>query len=258
MIEIEALTHIYGDGDDSMTALMDVNLTIEDNEFVTVIGPSGCGKTTLLRAIGGLLEPTSGSVTINGQTVKGPGLDRAIVFQNFALMPWADVLTNAAFGLEIRGVGKQERAERAREYLELVGMAGFDRRLPKELSGGMMQRVGLARALAVDPEILLMDEPLGALDQLTRRLLQEETIRIWEHDRKTVLFITHDMEEAVLLADRVVLMSSRPGRIEEVIEVDIPRPRDPNDHEQSQRIAEIREYLWCRLRDTGLNSGGET
>lgn len=258
MIEIEALTHIYGDGDDSMTALMDVNLTIEDNEFVTVIGPSGCGKTTLLRAIGGLLEPTSGSVTINGQTVKGPGLDRAIVFQNFALMPWADVLTNAAFGLEIRGVGKQERAERAREYLELVGMAGFDRRLPKELSGGMMQRVGLARALAVDPEILLMDEPLGALDQLTRRLLQEETIRIWEHDRKTVLFITHDMEEAVLLADRVVLMSSRPGRIEEVIEVDIPRPRDPNDHKQSQRIAEIREYLWCRLRDTGLNSGGET
>jgi len=258
MIEIEALTHIYGDGDDSMTALMNVNLTIEDNEFVTMIGPSGCGKTTLLRIIGGLVEPSSGSVKINGQTVKGPGLDRAIVFQNFALMPWADVLTNAAFGLEIRGLGKQERAERAREYLELVGMAGFDRRLPKELSGGMMQRVGLARALAVEPEILLMDEPLGALDQLTRRHLQEETIRIWEHDRKTALFITHDMEEAVVLADRVVLMSSRPGRIEEVIEVDIPRPRDPNDHEQSLRIAEIREYLWCRLRDTGVNSGGRT
>lgn len=250
MIQVRGLSKEFAgrdDGDTGVVALDKVDFEVRDNEFLTVIGPSGCGKTTLLRIIAGLIPYDDGEVTIYGKQVSGPGPDRSVVFQNFALMPWADVLTNVAFGLEIRGVPKSEREEKAKQLVTLVGLQGFERRLPKELSGGMQQRVGLARALAVDPEILLMDEPFGSLDEQTRRLLQEQLLRIWEQQRKTVVFITHSMEEAVMLGDRVMLMTPRPGRIKEMIEVPLKRPRG-RDIEKSSTFIEIREYLWDNLR----------
>jgi NitT/TauT family transport system ATP-binding protein len=254
MIRVRGLSKEFlgrDDNDTGVLAVDKVDFEVRDNEFLTVIGPSGCGKTTLLRIIAGLIPHDDGEVTIQGKQVTGPGPDRAVVFQSFALMPWADVLTNVTFGLDIRGVSKSEREKKAMQLLTLVGLQGFERRLPKELSGGMQQRVGLARALAVDPEILLMDEPFGSLDEQTRRLLQEQLLRIWEQQRKTVLFITHSMEEAVLLGDRVMLMTPRPGRIKEMIEVPLKRPRG-RDIEKSSTFIEIREYLWDNLRSMQL------
>lgn len=250
MIHVRGLSKEFtgqGGGDGGVLALDHVDFEVRDNEFLTVIGPSGCGKTTLLRIIAGLIPYDNGSVQIDGAPVTGPGPDRAVVFQNFALMPWADVLTNTAFGLEIRGVPKAEREDKAQQLVKLVGLDGFERRLPRELSGGMQQRVGLARALAVDPRILLMDEPFGALDEQTRRLLQEQLLQIWERERKTVMFVTHSMEEAVVLGDRVMLMTPRPGRIKELIDVPLERPRE-RDIEKSPTFTEIREYLWNQLR----------
>jgi ABC-type nitrate/sulfonate/bicarbonate transport system ATPase subunit len=231
-------------------ALSDVNLTVADNEFLTVLGPSGCGKTTLLRAIAGLTEWDEGDILVDGDPVRRPGPDRAMVFQNFALLPWATVLDNVAFGLELRGESRQKRHATARELIELVGLGGFETRLPGELSGGMQQRVGLARALAVEPRVLLMDEPFGALDEQTRRILQEELLAIWERRRLTVVFITHSMEEAVLLGDRVVLMSPRPGRIAEIVPVEIPRPRsaDLDGLGRSPEFTAITSHLWESLR----------
>ncbi len=230
-------------------ALQDVNLTINKNEFITIIGPSGCGKTTLMRAVGGLVVPTEGTVAIDGQRVTGPHQQSAIVFQNFALLPWETVINNVAFGLELKGISKSERLERAKSYIDKVGLAGFEDKYPRELSGGMQQRVGLARALSVQTPILLMDEPFGALDQQTRRYMQEELLDIWQQDQRTVIFVTHDMEEAVLLGDRVVLMSARPGKIEEVIDVNLPRPRNAEAAEHSPELLEVKDYLWRRLRD---------
>lgn len=250
MITVENLTHRYiTEGRGETLALSNVNLEIQDNEFITLLGPSGCGKTTLMRAIGGLETPTEGDVVVNGKKVNGPNLDCSVVFQNFALMPWATVLENVAFGLEMRKVHKKEALERAQGFVEKVGLRGFENKYPKELSGGMQQRVGLARALAVNTPIILMDEPFGALDQQTRRYMQEELLDIWEKDKKTVVFVTHDMEEAVLLADKVVLMSARPGRVEEVIPVNIPRPRNQEGIERTPEFVELKEYLWQRLRD---------
>ena len=235
-------------------ALKDVDLTVNDNEFLTILGPSGCGKTTLLRLIAGLLRWDDGEITIDGKPVRGPGPERAMVFQSFALLPWMSVRDNVAFGLEIAGVSKQQRYERADELIDTVGLSGFEKRYPMELSGGMQQRVGLARALAVKPKVLLMDEPFGALDEQTRRLLQEELLAIWEKERTTVVFITHSMEEAVLLGDRVVLMSARPGRIEEIVYVPLKRPRstDVDSVEGSAAFAEITQKLWARLREMQL------
>lgn len=247
IIDIKGMSHAYG-GAGGTLALSDVNLEIRKNEFVTLLGPSGCGKTTLMRAIGGLVTPTTGSVMVNGKQVRGPNLDCAIVFQNFALMPWASVLQNVAFGLEMRGVGKAERMEKAREAIALVGLRGFEDKYPKQLSGGMQQRVGLARALVVSTPIMLMDEPFGALDQQTRRYMQEELLNIWQQDQRSVVFVTHDMEEAILLADRVVLMSNRPGRIEEVLDINFERPRNPEEVERMPEFIELKEYLWNRLR----------
>jgi NitT/TauT family transport system ATP-binding protein len=236
--------------DASVEALKDVSLTIEDGEFITVLGPSGCGKTTLLRILAGLEPWDQGDVRVAGASVTGPGPERAMVFQSFALMPWAKIIDNVAFGLEMRGVPKAERQDRAMKLIELVGLKGFEGRLPGELSGGMQQRVGLARALAVDPKILLMDEPFGALDEQTRRLLQEELLQIWEATRKTVIFITHSMEEAVLLGDRIVLMSPRPGRIVEIVDVPLVRPRASavDSIEGSAEFAAITADLWQKLR----------
>jgi ABC-type nitrate/sulfonate/bicarbonate transport system ATPase subunit len=250
MIRVKALSKEFrtvDNGNAAVLALSDIDFEVRDNEFVTVIGPSGCGKTTLLRIIAGLIPYQQGEVSIDSRPVTGPGPERAVVFQNFALMPWADVLGNVTFGLEVRGKSKGESEDRARELIKLVGLEGFERRLPKELSGGMQQRVGLARALAVNPQILLMDEPFGALDEQTRRLLQEQLLQLWERERKTVVFITHSMEEAVMLGDRVMLMTPRPGKVKEMIEVPLKRPRS-RDVEKSPAFVEIKEYLWENLR----------
>ena len=252
MIEITGLTKTFpGRGSlPDVPALLDVNLTVRENEFLTVLGPSGCGKTTLLRIIAGLIPADGGVVKVNGAPVAGPGPERAMVFQAFALLPWRNVLQNVAYGLQVRGVPRAEREERARHFVRLVGLAGFEQRLPRELSGGMQQRVGLARALAIEPSVLLMDEPFGALDEQTRRLLQEQLLGIWEKARTTVIFITHSMEEAVLLGDRVAIMRGRPGVIDEIVPVPLPRPRssDVDSVERSSEFLSITSRLWERLR----------
>src|SRR5688572_13950241 len=250
MIRVRRLSKEFGtldNGNGGVLALSEIDFEVHDNEFVTIIGPSGCGKTTLLRIIAGLIPYDQGQVTIDGRPVTGPGPERAVVFQNFALMPWADVLANVTFGLEVRGTPPDECRDKAKDLIKRVGLEGFEKRLPKELSGGMQQRVGLARALAVNPKILLMDEPFGALDEQTRRLLQEQLLQLWEEQRKTVVFVTHSMDEAVMLGDRVMLMTPRPGRVKEMIDVPLQRPRSPQV-EKSGAFVEIKEYLWENLR----------
>jgi NitT/TauT family transport system ATP-binding protein len=259
MIEIRGVSKAFPGrrGKGGVQALEDVNLTVHDNEFLTVLGPSGCGKTTLLRCLGGLVSWDEGEILIDGRPVTGPGPERAMVFQSIALMPWATVLRNVTFGLELRGVSGSDARARALELIEVVGLAGFESSMPFELSGGMQQRVGLARALAVEPAVLLMDEPFGALDEQTRRLLQEELLQIWEERRTTVVFITHSMEEAVLLGDRVALMSARPGKIEEIVTVPMPRPRSAHldTVEGSAEFAEVTARLWGRLREWQVDVG---
>jgi ABC-type nitrate/sulfonate/bicarbonate transport system ATPase subunit len=230
------------------TALRDVSFEIPEGEFVALIGPSGCGKTTLLKIVAGLQRASAGAIEIDGRVVTSPGPDRALVFQNFVLLPWCDVVTNVAFGLEARGVGKAERIERARAELAKVGLTGFEHHLPHELSGGMQQRVGIARALAVNPDTLLMDEPFGALDALTRRVMQRDLAALWstEGNRRTAIFVTHSMAEAVFLADRIVLMNTRPGRVEEIIEVPFRRPRG-DDVTRSTEYRDFVDYLSSRL-----------
>lgn len=239
----------------SVEVLKNVNLEIRENEFITIVGPSGCGKTTLLRAVAGLTQLDAGEIRVAGELVSGPSPDRAMVFQSFALMPWANVLRNVAFGLEIRGVDRSEREKIAREIIHTVGLKGFENSLPGELSGGMKQRVGLARALAVNPKILLMDEPFGGLDEQTKRLMQEELLRVWEGERKTVIFVTHSLDEAILLADRCVLMAARPGQISEVLDVPLGRPRT-RDAERSSVYIDLKEKIWDHLRNAqvGENS----
>jgi len=229
-------------------ALEDISLGVREGEFVTLIGPSGCGKTTLLKIVAGLLPWDAGEVLVDGKPVAGPGPERAVVFQHFALLPWADVLTNVCFGLELRGVPRRERERIGLALVEKVGLHGFARRYPRELSGGMQQRVGLARALAVNPRILLMDEPFGSLDAQTRRLMQEELLRLHEAERKTVLFVTHSMDEALRLGDRVIVISPRPGRVVEEIVVPLPRPR-PEGFERQGVFIELQERLWHMLRE---------
>lgn len=250
MIELHGCRKVYPgqQGQGPVIVLDGVDLTIRPQEFVCVLGPSGCGKTTLLKAIAGLVLLDDGEIRIDGRLVKGPGPERAMVFQDFALLPWADVVTNVAFGLELRGVPREVRRQRALELLNAVGLAGFETHRPRQLSGGMQQRVGLARALAVDPDILLMDEPFGSVDAQTRRLLQEDLLTLLARTRKTVIFVTHSVDEAVRLGDRVVLMTPRPGRIRDTVEVGLPRPRPP-DLDKDPHFAELKEYLWQRLRE---------
>ena len=249
MIEITKSTKVYSsaDGSNEVKALDNIDLTVRDKEFVALLGPSGCGKTTLMKIIAGLIPWNSGDVKINGQALQGPGPDRAVVFQDFALMPWADIKTNVAFGLELQGVAREEREQKARELIKAVGLDGFEDSYPKHLSGGMQQRVGLARALAVNPETLLMDEPFGALDAQTRRLMQEDLLQLHEREPKTVLFVTHGMDEALRLADRIVLMTARPGRIKETIDVPFGRPR-PEGFERDDVFSDLSDYLWNTLK----------
>ncbi|MBI2466516.1 MAG: ABC transporter ATP-binding protein [Candidatus Rokubacteria bacterium] len=206
-------------------AVEDVSLEVRQGEFVSIVGPSGCGKTTLLNMVAGFIAPSRGEILLDGRQVKGPGADRGVVFQSFALFPWKTVLDNVTFGLKMRGLGREERDRLGREFLALVGLAGAEGRYPADLSGGMQQRVGVARALANRPDVLLMDEPFASVDAQTRMTLQEELTRIWQERRPTILFVTHDVEEAVFLANRVVVLSSAPGRVVAELPVELPRPR---------------------------------
>ena len=212
-------------GGPAVTALDGISLDVDDQEFAVIVGPSGCGKSSLLRLVAGLNTATSGAIYLDGKRVTRPGKERGMVFQSYTLFPWLTVRENVEFGLTVAKVPADERARIARRFLGEVRLEGFEQAYPKQLSGGMMQRVALARALANDPEILLMDEPFGALDSQTRSLMQELLLSIWEHSHKTVLFITHDIDEAILLGDRVYVMTARPGRIKEMVTIDIPRPR---------------------------------
>ena len=211
--------------------MRDVNVEMRGGEFVCLLGPSGCGKSTLLNIAAGFIPPTSGSVLLDGRPVIGPGPDRGVVFQEHALFPWLSVVDNIGFGLRMRGVSAHARRDTVRRYLALMGLAGFERSFPKDLSGGMRQRVAIARALANDPTMLLMDEPFASLDAQTRRLMQNELMRVWQQARKTVLFVTHSIEEALLLSDRIVVMTARPGTIRDIIPVEWPRPRDDTSTE---------------------------
>lgn len=211
---------------DRVLAISNINLDVQENEFVCIVGPSGCGKTTTLRLLAGLELPTKGKILVEGRPFNGPSPERGIVFQEYTLFPWRTVLGNVTFGLEMMGIEKRERRLRGMHYLQLVGLEDYARAYPYELSGGMQQRVAIIRALVVNPKALLMDEPFGALDARTREFLQTELIRIWATEQKTILFVTHSINEAVFLADRVVVMKSRPGRIHEVIEINASRPRD--------------------------------
>ena len=232
----------------SVVAFRNVDLQIRNQEVLCVVGPSGCGKTTLLRCIGGLLAPSSGQVLIDGQAVDCPREGVAIVFQHFGLLPWKSVTDNVAFGLRIAGAPRAVITERLDHYIQLVGLAGFENHYPYQLSGGMQQRVGLARALAIDPEILLMDEPFASVDAQTREVLQEELLQLHERERKTMIFITHSIDEAIILGDRVAVMASRPGRIKEILTVDFARPRDPAAVRAQPRYTELRNHIWEELR----------
>ncbi|MEU4625896.1 ABC transporter ATP-binding protein [Actinoplanes sp. NPDC023801] len=233
----------------TVVALQDINLDVRDGEFLVIVGPSGCGKSTLLDLLGGLSEISSGRILVDGKPVTGPGLDRGIVFQQYALLPWRTAQGNVEFGLEAKGVGRRERTERAREYLDLVGLTGFHDRYPHELSGGMKQRVAIARSLAYDPEVLLMDEPFAALDAQTRDGLQDELLRIWEKTGKTIVFITHGIEEAVYLGQRVAVLTSRPGRIKQVVDVPIDARSATEDLRSDPEFTHYRHEIWSLLRD---------
>ena len=226
MIEIDRVSQVFQtSARQDHLALSDISLTIQDGAFVSILGPSGCGKSTLLYIVGGFVTPTQGMARMKGKPITGPGPDRGPVFQEFALFPWKSVLGNVMYGLRQQGVKPADAEAQSRALIEMVGLKGFEDFYPKELSGGMKQRVALARTLAYDPAVLLMDEPFGALDAHTRTRLQNDLLNIWERDRKTVLFVTHSVDEAVFLSDKVVMMTRSPGRIREVVDIDLPRPR---------------------------------
>ncbi len=247
-ISVDDATKVFLDG--AVVVFRQLSLDVRDREVVCVVGPSGCGKTTLLRCIAGLTEISSGAIRVNGTAVAGPPAGVAMVFQHFGLLPWKTVWDNAAFGLAMAGAPRERIAERVRHYLELVGLGGFEQRYPYQLSGGMQQRVGLVRALAIDPRVLLMDEPFAALDAQTRETLQEELLRLMARaeERKTVVFVTHSIDEAILLGDRVVVTTARPARVKEVLDMPFGWPRDPAAIRADRRFAELREHIWSGLR----------
>ncbi|SFC91423.1 ABC transporter ATP-binding protein [Tropicimonas isoalkanivorans] len=242
-IAFRNVSKVFGTGADAFTAIRDLTLEIADGEIVTVVGPSGCGKSTAMNMVAGLIPHSSGEVLVDGRPVSGPGPDRGVIFQQYALFPWLTVRENVEFGLKLQGLGRQERRKRAMHYLGLVGLQDFAESYPKTLSGGMKQRCAIARAYAVNPSVLLMDEPFGALDALTRVTLQNQLLDTWSKDRRTVMFITHDVDEAVFIASRVVVLAARPGRLQEIIEVDLPYPRD-EEVRLSPEFMEIRNRVW--------------
>jgi NitT/TauT family transport system ATP-binding protein len=232
-----------------LTALDDLSLDVAAGEFLTLVGPSGSGKTTLLDLLAGLSRPTSGKVLVDGKEVSGPGQDRAVVFQQYALFPWRTASANVSIGLENRGLSRKDRAATASKYLDLVGLAGFEDRYPHELSGGMKQRVAIARSLAYEPDVLLMDEPFAALDAQTREQLQDELLRIWQATGKTIVFITHGIDEAVYLGQRVAVLSARPGRLKEIVDINIPDRGGEADIRSHPAFVEHRHQVWSLLHD---------
>lgn len=245
-IIISGVTKTYEKRDGEFLALDRVDLEIEKNEFICVVGPSGCGKTTLLNMIAGLFPPTTGTITVKGEPVTGPGKGKGVVFQQYALYPWLTVEKNVEFGLKMKGVAKEERKRIARKYIESVGLEQFAGSYPKELSGGMKQRVAIARAYATDPDVLLMDEPFGALDAQTRAQLQENLLATWQKEKKTCFFITHDVEEAVLLSTKLIIMSARPGRIREIVDVNLPYPRN-QETKLTPEFNELKNEIWNKV-----------
>lgn len=230
-IKISKVSKVFSTGGREVVALDDINLEVRPGEFICLLGPSGCGKSTLLNAIAGFSQPTAGSIVVDGRPVQAPGPDRGMVFQEYALFPWMTVEKNIAFGLEIKKQPKARIREKVSALLEMLNLQDFRDRYPKDLSGGMRQRVAIARVLALDSPIMLMDEPFGALDSLTRRNLQDELLRIWTEFRKTIIFVTHSIEESIYLADRIIVMTYRPGTIKKIVSVSMPRPRDPSSAE---------------------------
>jgi NitT/TauT family transport system ATP-binding protein len=237
-----------------VTALSDVTFDVHSGQFMVLVGPSGCGKSTLLDLVAGLSRPTSGQVLLDGRPVTGPGLDRGVVFQQYALFPWRTAQANVEFGLEGKGIPRRQRHERAREFLALVGLSGFADRYPHELSGGMKQRVAIARSLAFDPDVLLMDEPFAALDAQTRDGLQDELLRIWEQTGKTILFITHGIDEAVYLGQRVAVLTSRPGRIKQIVDIPLESRTTTEDLRSDPAFVRYRHEIWSLLRDEVLQA----
>src|SRR5690348_4117204 len=255
-ITVERVSHTYRPARGrEVLALQDVSLAIAPREFVALLGPSGCGKSTLLYLIGGFLPVERGAITVDSQPVKAPGPDRGIVFQHFALFPWKTVHGNILYGLERQGMPKAEREKRAMQFIELVGLAGFEDSYPSQLSGGMKQRAAIARTLAFDPSILLMDEPFGALDAQTRGLMQGELLRIWQRTPKTVIFVTHDVQEAVYLAERVAVMSARPGRIKTIVDTRFDK-NDPNIFKNPAFIGKVDE-IWNLVREEAIKAQGK-
>jgi NitT/TauT family transport system ATP-binding protein len=252
-IVIDRVSHEYRPARGrSVLALDNVSLAVGDREFVALLGPSGCGKSTLLYLVGGFLPVEAGTIVVEDQPVAGPGPDRGIVFQHFALFPWKTVLQNVLYGPEKLGLPKDERERRARDFIDLVGLAGFEDSYPSQLSGGMKQRAAIARTLAVDPRILLMDEPFGALDAQTRSLMQDELLRIWQRSRKTVIFVTHDVQEAVFLAERIAVMSARPGRVKEIVEIALDK-NDP-DLLRTPQFLEMVDHVWNLVRGEAIQA----
>jgi NitT/TauT family transport system ATP-binding protein len=244
-LRVDNLSVVFARDEKSIVVLRDINLEVSNGEFVCVVGPSGCGKSTLLNVMGGFLSPTSGSVAIDGQTVQGPDPRRIFVFQERGVFPWLTVEGNIGFGLS--KLSREDRQQRIAHYIKMVGLVGFEEAYPSELSGGMKQRLEVARALAVNPDMLYLDEPFGALDSITRHIMRGELLRIWEAERKTIVFVTHDIEEAVQLADRVVVLTARPAIVQQIVEIDIPHPRDIS----SPRYLDLRDGI---LHQIGLAS----
>ncbi|MCG8543098.1 MAG: ABC transporter ATP-binding protein [Alphaproteobacteria bacterium] len=256
-IDVRELSKTYrGRGGSVVPALAGISLHVGDSEFVSILGPSGCGKSTLLRILDGLLDYDGGEILRDGQPISAPGQDRGFVFQSFNLFPWRSVRGNIEFGLEVKGAPKTERDAVSARLIDLVGLKGFEQKYPHELSGGMQQRVGIARALAIDPEILLMDEPFGALDAQTREDMQDELLRIWQAERKTVLFVTHSIEEAIYLSDRVIIMTPRPGKILAEIDIPFPRPRSEETRKHPDFVA-LRHDVHGRLKSVHAGSDGD-
>lgn len=245
-VKLDKVEKIFDSRKGEVVALNGIDFDIYEKEFVTVVGPSGCGKSTLLNIIAGLEIPTHGNAYCDNEKIKGTGVDRGVVFQEYALFPWLTVKGNVEFSLKLKGISKKEREVIVNKYLKLVDLQDFGDQYPKELSGGMKQRVAIARAYAANPSVLLMDEPFGALDAQTRTQLQEELLNTWAKEQKTCFFITHDVEEAILLGQRVIIMSARPGRIKEVVNIDIPYPRDQKTRMQNDFL-EIKNHIWSQV-----------
>jgi NitT/TauT family transport system ATP-binding protein len=256
ILNLRNVSKVFGspdNGSDQVRAVNEVSLSVQAGEFFSIIGPSGCGKSTLLRVIGGLLSASAGEVTVGAEKVTGPHPWLGMIFQEESTFPWRTTLGNVEFGLEMRGVGQEQRRTKAREMLRLVGLSGFETRYPAELSGGMKQRVAIARALVLEPKILLMDEPFGALDEQTRIILGEELLRIRDQLKQTIILVTHNINESVQLSDRVMIMTARPGRVKEVVAIDLPHPRDSSII-ASERFGRLVAQVWSALREESIRS----